>query len=587
MANLGVLAFFGLLLLGVFIFFGRRYLWHMWGISRSLHGATTTLRGVEHVPEGPVFPTAAVALRRLWSNFLRERRDTTRSYRGQELSTLHPADIFTEANVFRLYNRGFSVVLAGVFTAIGILGTFLGLAMGIASIDLSATGAGADPAQFMSQVNGLLSGMHTAFYTSIGGIVASLVWLFLDRGLYNAATRRLNDFHQEVQRLYPVESPDRLLHRLLEVEEGEATAIKDHLAIGERQLGALQSLSYDLATALQEPMQNALEGALAPVLGQVADQLGRLATDLGERQVQALDQMADVFHQKLTAAFGRQFTEFGEVLQQATTWQEQISAQTENLLKRLDEASVRQLEVIERTTTAADAIGTATTNLSDSATAISTIHETVAAQATALAALDEGLTTRAEALQSAIQAYHGANTDLQAALASQLEAVQGQVESLVNFWRDQDVSLADASAKLGTTVEEFQSLAETRLRATFEVFDREMARVVEHLSGTLADMREVSDGLGRQVQGLSEGFDRGTTAMKEAAAHMAELPGSAMELGRLRSALHELSPIQGTLASATTGLDALHVAIGTLNERLARVGDGGDQPSQPGLGGTA
>lgn len=89
--------------------------------------------------------------------------------------TIDLVEIFNPYNSFksiRGYNRRSQ--MASIMTGLGILGTFLGLTIGLFGLDLTQ-GIGND---FNAQVNKLISGSGTAFATSLLGIATSLIYTF-------------------------------------------------------------------------------------------------------------------------------------------------------------------------------------------------------------------------------------------------------------------------------------------------------------------------------------------------------------------------------------------------------------------------
>ena len=78
--------------------------------------------------------------------------------------------------------------VAGTLTALGLLGTFLGLATGISGVkygSLEDTVAG---------VETMLRGITTAFYTSIAGVILSIIFNAVYRIVWNMTLRQLQLF---------------------------------------------------------------------------------------------------------------------------------------------------------------------------------------------------------------------------------------------------------------------------------------------------------------------------------------------------------------------------------------------------------
>ncbi len=84
----------------------------------------------------------------------------------------------------------FNSGVSGTLTGLGILGTFLGLSMGLGSFN------GNDIYTISDNVAPLLSGMKVAFHTSVYGIFFSLIFNFIYRSIMADAYHKLENFHK-------------------------------------------------------------------------------------------------------------------------------------------------------------------------------------------------------------------------------------------------------------------------------------------------------------------------------------------------------------------------------------------------------
>ncbi len=86
--------------------------------------------------------------------------------------------------------------IPGTLTGLGILGTFIGLIIGIKGIGFSSVNAA------LSSVQTLLSGIQVAFYTSIAGVILSLTFNIIYRIAWNIMMRNfglfIDEFHKNV-----------------------------------------------------------------------------------------------------------------------------------------------------------------------------------------------------------------------------------------------------------------------------------------------------------------------------------------------------------------------------------------------------
>ena len=119
----------------------------------------------------------------------------------------------------------FNSGVSGTLTGLGILGTFLGLSMGLGAF------SGDDIFTISDNVGALLSGMKVAFHTSVYGIFFSLVFNIVYRSIMADAYEVLNEFlavfRQTVQP--QVVKEDDSMATMLIYQSGMATSLKQML----------------------------------------------------------------------------------------------------------------------------------------------------------------------------------------------------------------------------------------------------------------------------------------------------------------------------------------------------------------------
>ena len=93
-----------------------------------------------------------------------------------------------------LRNDNFASVAASVFPTLGILGTFISIALTMP--DFSS----ADSAGLEREISKLLGGVGTAFYVSIYGIFLSLWWLYFEKGGMSQFERDVRSIKSRVRR---------------------------------------------------------------------------------------------------------------------------------------------------------------------------------------------------------------------------------------------------------------------------------------------------------------------------------------------------------------------------------------------------
>lgn len=117
------------------------------------------------------------------------RAQLKRSGSGFASARIVPIDDFVnESLIESAANSHFNSVVPGTLTGLGILGTFIGLSLGLASF------SGDDIYTISDNVGPLLSGMKVAFHTSVYGIFFSLIYTFIYRSIMADAFEKLDSF---------------------------------------------------------------------------------------------------------------------------------------------------------------------------------------------------------------------------------------------------------------------------------------------------------------------------------------------------------------------------------------------------------
>lgn len=185
-----------------------------------------------------------------------------------------------------------------ILTSIGIFGTFLGVALGLAEFDTAA---------IQSSVPALLEGLKTAFWTSIAGLLGALTIKFR----YAVASMRVR------------------AHR-----EAKQTATMDDLA------WHLERISNHLATEEAEPVSSLLKqqhDAQMAQQKQLESTIRNYQADMTEANQQALQQaighVMREFNTRIEEQYGENFRQLNQAVGQMITWQKEHRESIEALVE--------------------------------------------------------------------------------------------------------------------------------------------------------------------------------------------------------------------------------------------------------------
>lgn len=121
---------------------------------------------------------------------------------GKMLSNTLDADhFFNERSLARsLTGNRFMAAIPAFLTALGVLGTFVGLQLGLASLNLTSD---SDVNVLKGGIFSMMSGASTAFVTSVWGVTLSLFFNLLEKFLERNVRKQISLFQDEIDYLYP------------------------------------------------------------------------------------------------------------------------------------------------------------------------------------------------------------------------------------------------------------------------------------------------------------------------------------------------------------------------------------------------
>lgn len=196
-------------------------------------------------------------LKDAWNEYKKTLTKAQESDRTHLYSTQAVSDYINFSSVTRNVNIEFWQNLGGVFTGIGILGTFFGLVIGLSGIDVTT----ANIDEMKTSIGSLLSGISVAFITSLLGVVFALGFNYFHNKCVTNAKENLAFVVEILEDMYPRRTQEYWLSEVINQNQ--------------KQTEALQNFSSDLAIALS----NQLEEKLNPSFDRLAKDLAKIMQD--------------------------------------------------------------------------------------------------------------------------------------------------------------------------------------------------------------------------------------------------------------------------------------------------------------------
>ncbi|MGE6695646.1 MULTISPECIES: MotA/TolQ/ExbB proton channel family protein [Sphingobium] len=189
-----------------------------------------------------------------------------------------PAEMFLSphAVVDNRVHAEFFKHLPGIFTGIGIIGTFTGLLTGLSSFQISD-----DSGVVRNSLTALLHGVSEAFIVSAFAIIFAMITTGLEKFRLNSLYRKVTQLAHEIDATYEAGAGEEYLARLVSSSEDAASQtkiLKDALVadlreilteLADRQINATVQRSNELGTTIAGALTDALKGPLDQIAGAV------------------------------------------------------------------------------------------------------------------------------------------------------------------------------------------------------------------------------------------------------------------------------------------------------------------------------
>jgi chromosome segregation ATPase len=275
----------------------------------------------------------------------------------------------------------------------------------------------------------------------------------------------------------------------------------------------LKTLATDIAVALEESMGSvmtkamakAMEEKVAPAIEELRDVIATLSTTVSGDMVKALKDFSGQINANISEALKGSFealtanvaaivesqekmlgilTLAGDRMQEQAQIQERLTKQVTNAAESLEGVLVPLGEIANRLQSASEAVGAATSQLSEVSTEVGNRHREIVE----------------------------AQRDLSAQLRGELERLEEARNSILESWKAVAADARDSIAIVQEAAEDLGRKTGDALVVALERFDGKLAEVTERYSGTLGEVHETIHELPKHVADIADSSEKMSTA---------------------------------------------------------------------------
>lgn len=154
----------------------------------------------------------------------------------------------------------------GFLTALGVIGTFVGLQLGLSELNIGNEAAVKDMKAGLAHV---ISGAKIAFMTSVWGVTLSVLFNFTEKSLESFAISRIHRLQVRIDKLFPRFSAEIQLQKI--ADDG-SQARESLQGMAERIGEKMQESLLEATSGMQQGLEASLEKIMAPAINKLVNE---------------------------------------------------------------------------------------------------------------------------------------------------------------------------------------------------------------------------------------------------------------------------------------------------------------------------
>mgnify|MGYP005990622699 CR=1 FL=1 len=234
-----------------------------------------------------------------------------------------------------------------LLTTIGVLGTFLGISLGLSDFDANGQGSQA----LMQSATTLLDGMKTAFYTSLAGLLGSISFMGWHAWLSKAREYRHRKVINNYQAFCVAVSPVALLHRLggasnqhdliekqLEAAEQSIRSNESMMSVSTQLANSLSGFNaQNITAAVSQAVSVAVKDEISPHLKAISESIRELKEIKEQSSKELVELIVGQMKREIFEPFNQEVEKMSTSNEQTASVVQQSNASIKQLVVKLDE----------------------------------------------------------------------------------------------------------------------------------------------------------------------------------------------------------------------------------------------------------
>lgn len=291
---------------------------------------------------GNIFPISS-NLHILFEDYLREMKRVNTTSEGYSKCDIN--DYFNYEYIDSVARKNVLNNVAGALTGLGILGTFIGLTIGLQDFSTGTT------AEIEQGIPVLMNGIKIAFHTSIYGMVFSLFFNYIYKAIMESAYENMDGFLRTFN-LYvcsdiETDNESNLQKSIgLFIEEFKTSVYESFIPIFTRMADSLDVMQKDIELQ-PKAVGEQMSMIITPEIDKLNQSLDKFAGSVASSQREELSALVDKFVEMMNQSLGDNFVELGTVISNTAAMQGENNKMLKAVMSRIKEVSENIVKVNE------------------------------------------------------------------------------------------------------------------------------------------------------------------------------------------------------------------------------------------------
>ena len=463
-------------------------------------------------------------------------------------------DYFNHEMIDAYAKKNLLNLIPGAMTGLGILGTFIGLSLGLHSFNTGTS------AEIEESIAPLMNGIKIAFHTSIYGLVFSLFFNLVYKTLLEEAYNDLDDFLEAYTRyVYPDDSQqwqsNAIINPLLTAVQTMNNNLIAVLGLQKEQFEEFKMLPE----RMKEMISESIDEIVTPQLAKTNENLEHFTNKVGEMQLNGMEDLVDNFMYQMNESLDGSFSDLSKIIEETCDLQKQNNDYVQGIMSSIGTMTEDTKKINELS---ADIITSLAEYIQEVENLQSVInqsfmsvniqleknHKMEEIQQSYIATLvdyekkigdasekfSRDMASQVEMLgKLELEVSEGTRKNLELLSAKATEYSQSiadtakqQIQSILTLASSTTSDMDRAAQELGRVSGQLSGQLQQSLQTTFDIFDQELSDITKHLSGTIAEVDSTTERVPKVVAAAYDDMGKSFEEMQkqmQAMIHMLDI----------------------------------------------------------------